>query len=398
MNTLILTKREAVELYGSEDCKKHFAKYGKFTNKDIEKSLIQEMRRYYHSVEIVKQKKGRGFVYELRGKKDVVTAKEDGRINNGAWSIPYTKNMDIMVVSVLEQGLIEETAQPLSKWAVDFGLITHNMYELLKSRYNEFLRLQHLQDLESNNIIFEGEDRILDDFTYMVKEINNQLAGTLSRMQKADIIEYYPEYKGHLMETGETITLHEDTVKQILTLKRNLMEKHDVNDWYISLYKNAPKTKAYNQEWNAGLAQVTDEKGEVLRLDYYYKVYAIILKARKKKVIKYLERYNKDVIERFKQNEELFLNDNESIFHRERHDYVLREAQEEENKFLAKKTKTFTLDENLQEVYGTETITKMFYNERDNFTFDEGYYTLYFEKLYAERIKKLQEYYGYKFK
>lgn len=65
---------------------------------------------------------------------------------------------------------------------------------------------------------------------------------------------------------------------------------------------------------------------------------------------------------------------------------------------MAKKTKTFTLDENLQEVYGTETITKTFYNERDNFTFDEGYYTLYFEKLYAERIKKLQEYYEYKFK
>lgn len=60
-------------------------------------------------------------MYELSRKKDVVIAKEDGRIDNGAWSIPYTKNMDIMVVSVLEQGLIEETAQPLSKWAVDFG-------------------------------------------------------------------------------------------------------------------------------------------------------------------------------------------------------------------------------------------------------------------------------------
>lgn len=65
---------------------------------------------------------------------------------------------------------------------------------------------QYIQDLKANNIIFEGEDRILDDFTYLVKEINNQLAGTLSRMQKADIIDYYPVYKGYLMKAGETIT------------------------------------------------------------------------------------------------------------------------------------------------------------------------------------------------
>ncbi|HEB4954203.1 TPA: hypothetical protein R0D49_003866 [Bacillus cereus] len=398
MGKTIVTKKEAVEQFGSEDCKKHFMKYKKFTNKDLEKSLINEMRRYYYSVKAIKAEKGRAYVYELSGKKDEVTPKEDGRINNGAWSIPYTKNMDIMVVSVLEQGLVKETAYPLSKWAVNFGLITPNMYELLQSRYNEFLRSQHLQDLKANNIIFEGEERILDDFTYMVKEINNQLAGTLNRMQKAGIIEYYPVYKGHLMGKGKTISLHEDTVKQILTLKRKLMENYNVNDWYISLYKNASKTKAYYQSWRNELAQVTDENGDVLGLDYFYKVYAIILKASKKKIITYLEKYNKDVIEKFKQNEGLFLTDNESTFHRERHEFVLKKAQEVENKFLGKKTKTYTLEKTLQEVYGMETTKKTYYNERDYFTFDEGYYTLYFEKLYAERIQKLQEYYSYTFK
>lgn len=206
MEKIIITKREAVELYGSEDCKRHFTKYRKFTNKDIEFSLIKEMRRYYDSVEVIKQ--DRSYVYELSGKKDVVTPKEDGRINNGAWG-PYTKNMDIMVVSVLEQGLVAETAQSLSKWAVDFGAITPAEYELLQARYKDYLRSQHLQDLKDNKIIFEGEDRLLDDFTYIVKEINNQLAGTLNRMKKAEIIEYYPVYKGHVMETNETIKLHE---------------------------------------------------------------------------------------------------------------------------------------------------------------------------------------------
>jgi hypothetical protein len=398
MNPLILTKKEAVKLYGSEDSKKHFAKYGKFTNKDLEKSLLNEMRRYYYSVKVIKPEKGRGYVYELSNKKDVVTPKEDGRINNGAWSIPYTKNLDIMVVSVLEQGLVNETAQSLSKWAVDFGAITSAEYELLLSRYNDYLMLQHLKDLKDNKIIFAGEDRILDDFTYIVKEITNQLAGTLNRMKKAEIIEYYPVYKGHVMETNKTINLHEYTVKQIVTLKRNLMEQYDVSDWYLNTYKNSPKTKAYNEAWSTGLAQVADEKGEVLGLDYYYVVYAIILKARKKKIIQYLEKYNKEAIERFKQNNVLFLTENEDTYHKERHDFVIKEAKDKENKFLSKKTKAYTLGENLQEVYGAETYTKTVYNERENFTYDEGYYTLYFDRLYAERIKKLQKHYGYTFK
>jgi hypothetical protein len=398
MDIIILAKKEAVDLYGSEDCKKHFARYRKFTNKDIEFSLINEMKRYYHSVEIVKAEKGRGYMYKLSGKKDVVTPKEDGRINNGAWSIPYTKKLDIMVVSVLEQGLVANTAQSLSKWAVDFGAITPAMYELLQSRYNEYLRSHHLQDLKLNKIIVEGEDRILDDFTYSVKEITNQLAGTLNRMKKAEIIEYYPVYKGHVKETDETTNLNENTVKQILTLRRNLMEQYDVSDWYLNQYKNSKKTKTYNQAWSAGLAQVTDEKGEVIGLDYYYVVYAIILKARKKKIIRYLEKYNKESIERFKQDNELFLTENTACYHKERHHYVVKEAKEKEVKFMSEKTRTCTLDENLQEVYGAETLTKTYYNERENFTFDEGYYALYFDRLYAERIKNLQEHYAYTFR
>ncbi|WML25658.1 hypothetical protein [Neobacillus sp. OS1-33] len=398
MDIIILTKKEAVELYGSEDCKKHFAKYKKFTNKDLEISLINEMKRYYHAVKVIKPEKGRGFVYELSGKKDEVTPKEDGRINNGAWRIPYTKNMDIMVVSVLEQGLEIEIAQSLSKWAVVFGSITPAEYELLQSRYNEYMKSQHLQDLKDNKIILEGEDRILDDFTYIVKENINQLAGTLNRMKKLEIIEYYPVYKGHLKDTNETINLHEDTVKQILTLRRNLMEQYDVGDWYLNTFKNSPRTKAYNEAWSAGLAQVKDEKGDVLGLDYYYVVYAIILKARKKKIIRYLEKYNKEAIERFKHNNELFLTENKACYHKERRYYVVKEAQEKENKFLSKQTKICALDENLQEVYGAETLTKTYYNQRENFTFDEGYYALYFDRMYAERIQKLQEFYGHTFK
>lgn len=398
MVKLVLAKKEAVELFGSKDCKRHFLKYGKFTNKDIEISLINEMKRFYNTVEIVKPEKGRGYVYELSGEKDVPTSKEDGRISNGAWSNPYIKNMDIMVVSVLEQGLVEGTAQTLSKWCLDFDLINSATYELLQARYKDYMRSQHLQDLKENRIIFEGEDRILDDFTYIVKEITNQLAGTLNRMRKAEIIEYYPVYKGHVEETDKTINLHEDTVKQILILKRTLMEQYDVTDWYISLYKNAKKTKAYIQAWKVGLAQVTDEEGEFLGLDYFYIAYAITLKARKKKIIHYLEKYNKEVTEQFKKDSQVFLNENENMFHKSRHDYVVNEAQKGEDNFLSEKTKVIELDESVWGIYEATTREVKYFNKRHDYTYDEEYYALYFDRLYAKRIKELQEYYGHTFK
>lgn len=397
MEKTILTKKEAVELFGSEDCQKHFATYKKFTNKDLEKSLINEMRRYYYSVEVVKPEKGRGFVYELSGKKDVVTPKEDGRIKNGAWS-SYTKNMDIMVVSVLEQGLVSETAQTLSKWCLDFGAISSNMFELLPARYNEHYKEQCLQELKDNEIIHEGEDRILIDFIYELKTIQNQLAGTLKRMQKVNIIEYYSVPKGYVEEGGKTINLHESTVKKILTLQRKLMEHYNVDQWYLDTYYNAKKSREYRKEWEKRLALITDENGVVIGLSYWYRTYAIILKARKKKIIHYLEKYNNVVIEQFKKDEQAFLNENERTFHNNRHDYVVNEAQKKEDKFLSEKTKVIELDESVKEIYGATTREEKYYNKRHNFTYDAGYYALYFERLYAQRIKELQEYYGHTFK
>ncbi|MGR5866388.1 hypothetical protein ACT7DZ_28485 [Bacillus cereus] len=110
--------------------------------------------------------------------------------------------------------MIVETAQTLSKWSLDFGLITPKMYELLHAKYNESIKEQNLKDLKNNNIIYEGEERILNDFIHDIQKIQNQLAGTLNRMQKAKIIEYFPVYKGFVKEERKTVNLHENTVKK----------------------------------------------------------------------------------------------------------------------------------------------------------------------------------------
>lgn len=387
----IITKKQAVELFGSEACKKHFEKYKKFTNKDLETSLIKEMKRYYTLVKIVKPQKGRGYVYELSAKKDVITVKEDGRSSNGAWSIPYTKNMDIIVVSALEKSLVTNNAQLLSKWCLDFGLITKKMYALLPAQYNEHYREKCLEELKKQNLVHEGEDRILNDFISDTKAIQNQLAGTLKRIQKADIIEYHTVYKGVINKDKKTINLHENIVKKILLLQRDLMELYNVNQWYLRTYYNTKKTREYQEEWKERLAKITDENGTFLDLNYWYATYTIAPKEKKLKVLKYLEIYNKEAIEQFKIDKELFLKENKIAYYSKRNAYVISNAQKRAHKFLEPRLKNNLYE---GEMGGKQVRYRPI---KEDYTYNEEYYALYFNGLYARKIKDLQECYGYIF-
>lgn len=384
-----MTKAQAVELHGSEDQKRHFAKYGKFTNKNLENALIDVLKRTYESFENIKQ--GRAYVYKLGEKRDVPlekTVNVGARISNGAWR-NYTKNMDIMVVSVLEQCLINDTAQTLSKWCLDFELITRSMYELIRSQHDQNLKDKHLQILKNNNVIKNGEERVVNDFIHGFKTLQQQLAGTLNRMKKLEIIEYYPVYKGKVEGKEVPINLHEDTVKKILQLQRRLMDTYDVDDWYLQRVYNSPKSRAYRRDWKEQLAKITDENGVVLKLEYHFKLYAIMLKARKKKIIKYLETYNKEAIEQFKKDEFVFLNENKVTYHEERKKVVVKNAEKEEENFLKPRVNK------LESEFGGQ--TKYTVPTRSDYVYDEDYYALYFDRLYAQRIKELQEFYGYKF-
>ncbi|WP_191565979.1 hypothetical protein [Metabacillus idriensis] len=389
MSYTIMTKAQAVELHGSEDQKRHFAKYGKFTNKNLENALIDVLKRTYESFENIKQ--GRAYVYKLGEKRDVPlekTVNVGARISNGAWR-NYTKNMDIMVVSVLEQCLINDTAQTLSKWCLDFELITRSMYELIRSQHDQNLKDKHLQILKNNNVIKNGEERVVNDFIHGFKTLQQQLAGTLNRMKKLEIIEYYPVYKGKVEGKEVPINLHEDTVKKILQLQRRLMDTYDVDDWYLQRVYNSPKSRAYRRDWKEQLAKITDENGVVLKLEYHFKLYAIMLKARKKKIIKYLETYNKEAIEQFKKDEFVFLNENKVTYHEERKKVVVKNAEKEEENFLKPRVNK------LESEFGGQ--TKYTVPTRSDYVYDEDYYALYFDRLYAQRIKELQEFYGYKF-
>ncbi|WP_271854196.1 hypothetical protein [Planococcus maritimus] len=383
-----MTKKEAVELHGSIDCKNHFTKYKKFTNKDIEQSLIKTLNQVYESVEIIKQ--GRAYVYQLGAKRKELATREDKRITNGAWSIAYTRNLDIMVVSALEQNEVADSAQTLSKWSLDFGLIEPKLYDLINSRYSESLKEQHLTELRRVNIIGLGQERIVNDFIKYTQYLHSHLANTLERMKKAGIIEYYPVPMGFIGGEEGTVRLHESTVKKILSLQRKLMDKHDVGEWYLNTYLNAQKTKNYLAEWKEELLQITDENGQILGLSYWYKTYAIMLKARKNKIITYLEKYNQDVIQFYRDNEESFISTNLKAFVEERGRYVEEIAKKSEIRFLQPRTMRTTLED-----LGGKDLIRL--PKVDDYTYNVEYYELYFKNLYSLKISELQKYYEHKF-
>lgn len=84
---IILTKKEAVEKYGSRRCKEHFKKYGRFKNKQTEQALIKTLEQHFEKVEVVKQ--GKSFVYQLENQRKETVERKDNRKFNGGLNKKY---------------------------------------------------------------------------------------------------------------------------------------------------------------------------------------------------------------------------------------------------------------------------------------------------------------------
>lgn len=381
----IFTKAEAVEEYGTEEQKGHFKKYKKFTNKKIEDALIKTLEQNFEVVERVKV--GRSIAYKVNGERAVLLERKDMRVSNGDWSKPYTKNMDIVVVSILEQEKESRADQTLNDWLLDFNLITPQAYDLLKSRFNEEIKERHLIELKENKIIKTGEERVLIDYVEMVLKLQGELASTLNRMSKAKIIEFYPVFWGY---NGEKIQLSPETHKKALKLRKKLMEQYGItNEWHVSNHKNTEKVQLFLKEYSKQLAKVTDDKGNELGLKNIFKTYAVILKATKKATIKYLEKYAKDAIEQYKEDSLKYIEVNKSDYAKNRLEYATKEAESKEKKFFEPKTNSEAIEK-----FGAGAFKPKLEDFSEK---QKDYYALFFDRLYVKRIQELEKHYGHKF-
>lgn len=389
----LFNKAEIVELYGSEKCKAHFDKYGRFQNKNLENSLIKTIEQYhYGKVELVKVKGVRGNQYEVgdKRKKEDILAREDGNATNGNWSIKYSKNMDVIVVASLEAGDIESNSQTMRKWLLDFGIINRHLFDLM-SKYDGSVRKTQISELTSAEVFEYTERLMLNDYLDFTKELMGQLESTLNRMRRANIIRFFPVYKAKLLQTGleelegiapKIIELKSVTLAQIDKAKAEIMTEYDITAWeWENLTKKAEVVEAKKAFANVLAKQITDEEGNHLPISFYWMAWGITLKATQKRIKTYLNTYNAEAIKAYEEDKIKFLNDNLISFKSGRLDRVAELAKIKEQKFFAKHPHDHKIMGRRKPV-------------EDVFEYSTAYYKLFFNHLYVDKIKAIEEYYN----
>lgn len=391
-----INKKTAVTIYGSEAQTKHFNKHDRFVNKNMEAALVKTLEQVYESVELVKVVGKRAKHYKLGAKKSEIEERKDERVSNGDWSIPYTKNMDVIVASVLEQGLEKQVAQTLTAWSYNFGLISKSAYKLMTSRFNDEQMDKMYDVLNKKDLINKGEEQLLIDYTFNLTSINASLAGTLGRMSKLNIIEYFPVYIG-VQENGFEFEMTSKELARVIGIEAFLRNKLDVEPFLIKNYPNKTNVRRYFKEKKNMFQSLKRDNGSPMIISYYYKKYAIILKATKKKVAKYLEKYNKLALTAYASDQELFLNTNKVDYKDAVTVFVETKADKKTESVIGYDAKIRNNNNKIPaKMKGRK---KPFFEDdmKDFWDFDSKYRELHFQKLYTERIKKLHLEFDYEF-
>lgn len=424
---MILDKQTAVSLYGSNNCKKYFEKHKKI-NPQYESSIIKTMESIYETVEKVRQ--GRSMVYNVGDYRKHQLEKEDGRQTNGANNkLKYTDNLDVIVVSALEQDLMPDTAQTMRKWLLEFGLINKNLFDLMGMRPDNDKKQRHLNYLIEEDVLSSKKDAsILQDFKNYTKDLQGQLQRSLSRMKKAGIIDYYEVKKAKIVIDKKNenelssksdpeysiINLHEKTWKSIMDKRYELMAKYDVSVFEIETLTNKKNVKSFNRDYREflsnGVYQYNDdsmENPDLVHVEACWSAWAINKRGTKNKTMKYLQKFNKSAIEDCLDDGYKFINDNKVSFIKERLNYVVNKAKLAQERSLIKdkkKREAFSKELNaLGEEFGInfDKIIIEGYNDDVKMIEEEDmvqYNDILLDELYIKRIEQLQKLYGNIFK
>ena len=362
-----IDKMEAISKYGTDSMLRYYTKYKKI-DKNNESALIKTLESYYEIVE--KVKRGRAFVYRLHGLRDNPMEREDGRVSNGTRTIEYAKNMDIIVVSSLEQRLVSQEAQTIRKWLFDFGLISSDMLNVLGINYSKMEEEIQMAKLLSDGVLkSESERQLLFDYVNYSLELQGQLKTTLERMKKANIIEFYERKKVKIYQSNEVIDADSVLYDNILRKRREIMATHGLTGWEVQTLKFKKEVVDFNKEFSRYLhSGVIDKDGKLIKIDYYWDAYSIHLRATDRKIKTFLKKYNSAALKLYLENEDIFLKGHYDAYAKNRMDYLGDIA-------IKKVTQNSSIMKNAIQIFGSEINSSWM-------------------ELYLNRIFELQQYYG----
>lgn len=279
MKELILTKKEAIEQYGNEAQKNHFKKYKKIKSRDVEDALIKTLKQYYESVDTVKD--GRSNVYKLGDKLDYVAKREDGRANNGnTIELPYSNELNTLTIDYIVKNCKDEMKQfSINTWLNAIGLVDR---EFTSAAFNNRVKRNIMDNLvETYNNKFTKKDIVLlDNFIQNERDrLTRNLKGLFNRLHKNKLINLRVTMFACDLNDNH-YELSKDEESEVVILKRELREKHNVKPRELMFKLNDSKVIEYMKE----------EKKELMKIGYKftYTAYGIILNVKEKEIESYL--------------------------------------------------------------------------------------------------------------
>lgn len=363
---MILSKKEAVHEYGNESQRSQFEKYGKFVNKNTEKGLLKTLEQHFDNVSVIKV--GRANCYKLEGKKDSPGERFDLRLSGIPKMKPYTKNLDMMIISALEYYCHENELpqKTMNDWMVFFGIVHQDVLSLYRNKYNNRGKFdEHLNDMVDRGYLPFDYDRYVEDYFEMYGDMKQQLLKTLRRLERSDIIKitdiYYANgtpYKTDYIynhdtneydefeSTGkpESFEVYQSVVEKVQQYMRTchrdgVKSSNDYLEDTPMFYESMDKYKHKIKEFMSDA--VSESTNINYKINYIFGLKSIRIKAKPKKIIAYLKRYlldnpdAKGLIENYSSNgcdtlyREMF-----TRYLSERNSYVVEWSEKKQAKYL----------------------------------------------------------------
>ena len=207
-----------------------------------------------------------------------------------------------------------------------------------------------------------------------------------------------------------TSDLNVSMYKELCTKKKILQNEYNVTEFKIKRYKYSKSVKAYNDAWKKCLNDYTlkHDLNDTYQLKYFYKVYNIRKKGEENKLVKYLEKFNLELLKGYKTltlaEQYEFLNDNRIKYVENHAIEIIMKAEIKACTFLNRKVNEIKLSEETKEAIELGILTENQIDEQvvktreDYFELtDSSYFELYYNGLYARKIAELEKVYQIQF-
>ncbi|MFB5282894.1 hypothetical protein [Peribacillus sp. Hz7] len=418
MSKTEFSQKEIVEVEGDDIIKEHMAKNKKLMTNMFNR-FVKDLGQRYESIETI-GKGGMSTKYILGAKRDVEAIRKDGRVNNGKGQVPlkYEQCFPIMMLQHLQMNE-SERPQTINKWLLDTSIISKDMFDASKLRYDSRVLENEVDKLVEKDVIKRGESCVVSDYVEReIQRLNTYFMQVVSKLHKAKIINHVPYLMGkrkipHTSEfmnddkqemdnetshTYEYIELSPFIAGKIAYMESSLQNEDKFKHLTlkeIHCLKGMKLVQEYWKEYKLRLNQITDESGERLYLVLVYTAHALFVRAGKNPIIKWLEKNNREAIELYNSDNMKYFLENAKDFHETRNDYIVSLAENRQKIYNTPFEKVVGDNKEL----GIEgKIVKVENNPYDDkHKWDETKEMMYLG-LYAKAYRKLQEYYGHTFK